>query len=504
VTRRILAAAAAALCCLARVAFGAEAGIARIGGTGFDSASAVAVDANGNIYLAGETASSDFPTAGSTSAFRGVRDAFVVKLDPTGATLLYATLLGGSEADSAAGIAVDGMGNVWVTGETLSPDFPTTADAFSAAPGGASDAFVAKLDPSGALLYSTRLGGEGFDRGNAVAVGAGGNVAVVGRTGSMSFPTTPGAVQPFFRGSDFDAFVTRFDPAGHVTSSTFLGGSENDAAFGVAVDGAAVWITGGTRSPDFPATAGAYQPVNFATDAFATKLDGAGGFAYSTFLGGSFIDRGNAIAVDSLGRAFVAGQAGSPDFPTVNAVQSTFAGGANDAFAAVIDPSRSGDASLVFSTYLGGAGDDRASGVAVGASTILFAGESTSTDFPLVRFPGSPGARGASDAFAAAIELGATPRLAFSAPLGGVGDDRGFAVAANAAGDAVVVGRTDSGGYPAGAARHGPGGGSDAFVVRAAAGGAAPSAPVPTLSPGALAIAVLALAVAGIASLRRF
>lgn len=503
-TGRLFAAAAAALCLIARVASGAEAGLARIGGTAFDSASAVAVDANGNIYVAGETASSDFPTAGSPVAFGGVHDAFVAKLDPTGTILLYATLIGGSEADSAAGIAVDGMGNAWVTGETLSPDFPTTADAFSTAPGGASDAFVVKLDSSGALLYSTRLGGEGFDRGNGIAVGAGGDVAVVGRTGSMSFPTTPGVVQPFFRGSDFDAFVTRFDPAGHVTSSTFLGGAENDAAFGVAFDGAAVWITGGTRSPDFPATAGAFQPVNFATDAFATKLDAAGGFAYSTFLGGSFIDRANAIAVDSLGRAFVAGQAGSPDFPTVDAVQSTFAGGANDAFAAVIDPTRSGGASLVFSTYLGGDADDRASGVAVGPSTILFAGESGSINFPLVQFPVSPGTGGASDAFAAAIELGATPRLAFSAVLGGGGDDRGFAVAAKAPGGAVLVGRTDSSGFPAGAARHGPGGGSDAFVVHAAAGGAAPSVPVPTLSPGALAIAVLALAVAGMASLRRF
>src|SRR5881409_1204852 len=140
----------------------------------FGAVAAVGVDASGNIYVAGETSSAGFPTVGSTRSFAGGSDAFVAKLDPTGRILLYSILLGGSEADSPNGIAVDAAGNAWVTGETLSPDFPATADAFARLPAGASDAFVAKLDPSGALVYSTRLGGEGFDRGTAIAVGAGG------------------------------------------------------------------------------------------------------------------------------------------------------------------------------------------------------------------------------------------------------------------------------------------------------------------------------------------
>ncbi len=475
-----------------------------LGGTGLDSANAVAVDRNGNIYVAGETASADFPVLGSSRAFAGVSDAFVAKLDPTGRVLLYSTFLGGSEADVASGIAVDAAGNAWVAGETLSPDFPTTSDALRRDPAGASDAFLAKLDPSGnAVLYATRIGGAGFDRANALAVGVGDNVAVAGRTGSSDFPTTAGAAQTFFRGGDFDAFVSRFDSSGQLTSSTFLGGSENDAAFGVALDGGAVWIAGGTRSPDFPATTGAFQSSNFATDAFATKLDSAGGFVYSTFLGGSFVDRANAISVDSLGHAFVAGQAGSPDFPMASPVQAASGGGANDGFLAELDPARAGDASLLFSTYLGGSGDDRSSGVAIAGGELFFAGQTSSADFPLLGFTPPSGGGGASDAFVARLQLAGAPRLSFSALVGGSGDDRAFAVAANPAGEAILAGRTDSAGFPSGAVRVGPGGSTDAFVVRIGEGGAGSVAAIPMLSPALLALLAAALAAVGLVSLRR-
>jgi Beta-propeller repeat len=484
---------AAAVAVGAVASIGSSAGAATVvssavlGGSALDSANAVAVDAAGNIYVAGETASANFPTVGSPRGFAGVSDAFVVKLDPTGTVLFYSTLIGGSEADSATAIGVDAGGNVWITGETLSDDFPTTPDAVLRTPAGASDAFLAKLDPSGAvLLYATRLGGEGFDRGNAIAVGTGGEVAVAGRTGSTSFPVTAGAVQPFQRGGDFDAFVSRFDSTGQLTLSTYLGGAENDAAFGVALDGGAVWIVGGTRSPDFPATSGAYQSTNFATDAFATKLDAAGGFVYSTFLGGSFVDRANAIAVDSAGHAFVAGQAGSPDFPTVNAVQATFGGGANDAFLAELDSSRSGDASLVFSTFLGGSGDDRASGVAIRAVGLSLAGQIST-----------------GDAFVARFRTSGAPALIETTVLGGSGNDNANAVTMTPSGDAVAVGRTDSIGFPPVAARFGTGGGTDAFLVRIGEGGPAPSIAVPLVSPRLLALLAGCLAAVGVALLRR-
>jgi hypothetical protein len=482
-------------------------GSAILGGTGFDSSNAVALDGAGNVYVTGETGSLDFPLAGgSTRAPAGQNDVFVAKLDPTGSTLLYSTVVGGSAADSGTGIAVDSAGNAWVTGETVSSNFPTTGGAFQPALAGATDAFVAKLDPSGAaLLVATLLGGEGFDRGNGIAADGGGGAAIAGRTGSLSFPTTPDALQTFFRGSDFDAFFSRFDASGALVHSTFLGGSENDAAFGVALDAAnRAYVVGGTRSPDFPATPSAFQGSNLSTDAFVSAFAPGGGLLYSTFLGGSFVDRGNAIAVDPRGLVLVAGQASSPDFPSVSATQSTYGGGPNDAFVAAIDPSASGDASLLFSTFLGGQGDDRAHGVGVASETAVWvAGQASSTGFPVIDPSFSAAGGGASDVFAARFDLAASAVLRFSTILGGAGDDRAHGVAATASGDAVLAGRTDSPGFPPNASRPGPGGATDAFVVRIAEGGGSPAPSVPTLSATALALLAAALGAAGLALARR-
>ncbi len=454
---------------------------ALLGGMAFDSANAVAQDGAGNIYVTGETASADFPTrGGSTPVPAGGTDAFVAKLDPTASVLLYSTFFGGNQADSGNAIAVDAAGSAWVTGETASDDFPTTAGGFQRNAAGASDAFVVRLDVSGsALLSSTYLGGEGFDRGNGLALDSG-EAVVTGRTGSADFPTTPGALQTFFRGGDFDAFVSRLDGAGGLAASTYLGGSENDAGFGVAVDaGGHAFVTGGTRSTDFPATAGAYQSGNFSTDAFVSRLDRAGALEYSTFLGGSGVDRGNAIAVDQQGRAIVAGQTSSADFPAVGSLQG-FGGGQNDAFVAVIDPLAAGSASLVFSMPLGGSGDDRALAVATGRAGSLFvAGQTSSSNFPTVAATQAAFGGGANDAFVASLDLSGTPRRRYSTFLGGAGDDRAQGIVASASGDAVVAGRTDSPDFPGNPIRFGAGGAIDAFIARL---GESESAAVPALS----------------------
>ncbi len=435
----------------------------------------------------------------------GQNDVFVAKLDPTASTLLYSTVVGGGAADSGTGIAIDSGGNAWVTGETVSTDFPTASGAFQPTLAGATDAFVAKIGPSGAaLLASTFLGGEGFDRGNAIAVDGSGRVAIAGRTGSQTFPTTPDALQTFFRGSDFDAFFSRFDSSAALVHSTYLGGSENDAAFGVAVDSSnRAYVVGGTRSPDFPATMSAFQGSNFSTDAFVSAFAPGGGLLYSTFLGGSFVDRGNAIAVSGPGRVVVAGWASSSDFPSVSATQPTYGGGPNDAFLASIDTTASGDASLLFSTFLGGSGDDRAHGVAWTGTSAWIAGQASSPDFP-VTDPILPAAGGgASDAFAARFDLAAAPVRRFSTTLGGAGDDRAHGVAATASGDAVLAGRTDSPGFPPNASRYGPGGATDAFVLRIAGAGQPAPPSVPMLSPTALAVLAGALAAAGLTLARR-
>lgn len=478
-----------------------------LGGTGFDSANAVSLDAAGNVYVTGESASLDFPLVGPGGRTpSGQNDVFVAKLDPTATTLLYSTVIGGDAADSGAGIAVDAAGSAWVTGETVSGDFPTILGAFQADLAGATDAFVVKLDPSGAaLVVSTLLGGEGFDRGNGIAVDAAGGAAIAGRTGSTSFPTTEGALQTFFRGSDFDAFFARFSAAGTLVHSTYLGGVENDAAFGVALDAAGrAYVVGGTRSPDFPATASAFQGSNLSTDAFLSAFGPGGALLYSTFLGGSFVDRANAVAVDPRGRVLVAGQASSPDFPSVSAPKPTYGGGPNDAFVAAFDTAASGDASLPFSTFVGGSGDDRAHGVAARSEAAVWVtGQASATNFPVIDPTFTATGGGASDVFAARFDLSAAPVLRFSTLLGGPGDDRAFAIAATVSGDAVLAGRTDSTGFPPNASRYGPGGATDAFVLRVAEGGAPIAASVPTLSPVSLGFLAAALALAGLALARR-
>ncbi|TMG77585.1 MAG: hypothetical protein E6H80_00750 [Betaproteobacteria bacterium] len=207
-------------------------------------------------------------------ALAGCCDAFVTKLNPTGSALVYSTYLGGRFGETSRGIVTDADGNVFVTGNTESPDFPTTMGAFQSIYGGNNDAFVTKLNPIGSgLVYSTYLGGTGGERGGGIAVDANGNAYVTGSTWSLDFPTTPGAFQPNFRGGDFDAFVAKFNPDGSLlVYSTYLGGSNGDYGNGIAVNAAGnAYVTGDTGpnietrncSPctnDFPTTPGTFQP----------------------------------------------------------------------------------------------------------------------------------------------------------------------------------------------------------------------------------------------------
>jgi hypothetical protein len=258
----------------------------------------------------------------------------VAKLTPNGLRLLYSTYLGGSDFEAGGfGIAVDDRGNAYVTGSTSSPDFPTVNPVRPAS--GGQEAFVTKLNRNGSqLLYSTYLGGSKLDFGNGIAVDDRGNAYVTGFTGSTDFPTV-NPVQPASGGSD-DAFVTKLDRNGrHLLYSTYLGGSENEESFGIAVDDRGnAYVTGFTGSTDFP-TVNAVQPASAGGggDAFVAKLDRNGRhLLYSTYLGGIGGEDGRGIAADNRGNAYVTGRTDSPDFPTVNAVQPAFAGGFEDAF----------------------------------------------------------------------------------------------------------------------------------------------------------------------------
>jgi hypothetical protein len=403
-----------------------------LGGSDSDAARSIAVDASGSAYVTGSTRSNDFPTTAGAfqptfTAPAGVANAFVTKLDPSGSTLVYSTYLGGSGVygDFGSGIAVDSAGEAYVIGTTSSNDFPTAAAFQPTLAGGsrfgAQNAFVTKLNSTGsALVYSTYLGGSSSrapDSGYGIAVDVDGNAYVTGYTTSNNFPTTPGAFQPAISGPYFsggipqDAFVTKFDPAGSVVYSTYLGGSYDDSGVGIAVDAAGnAYVTGGTASSDFPTTAGVFQPAS-SGGAFVTKLDPTGSaLVYSTYLGGYSGAGSRGIAVDGNGNAYVAGQtilscgrySCVSDFPTTpGAFQPTYGGGGSDGFVTKFNPTGS---ALVYSSYLGGSGADYVSGVALDTSGNAYVtGSTTSANFPTTVGAFQPIPRGPGNAFVTKI-----------------------------------------------------------------------------------------------------
>jgi len=387
-----------------------------LGGSGIDQAAGIAVDAGFNAYIAGTTTSANFPTLhGFQSAPKtaGVQHAFVVQLKPLGG-LRYGTYLSGSNVDVAAGLAVypATVDKCYVAGRTQSTDFPTTPGALqpTLTAGVTSAFFAAKLDTaatgSGSLVYSTFLAGTqpagASVSGGGIAVDAVGNALVTGGTTFTNFPVV-NAFRALPSGG-VEAFVIKLNST--ATSpplySTYLGGTGDDVGNAIAADAVGnAYLTGSTTSTDFPvfgaAGASIFQSTNAGgTDAFVTKFAAGGTLVYSTYLGGSGADSGNAIAVDPVQFAYVAGTTQSGDFHTFNPLFSAFGGGASDAFLAKF--ATSGNAE--FSTYLGGSGDDRGTGVAADAvSQPYVVGDTRSSNFPVTpgAFRTSP--IGGSDAF---------------------------------------------------------------------------------------------------------
>jgi hypothetical protein len=322
-----------------------------LGGTGEDSLQGMAVDGDRSIYVAGRTRSSDFPvTAGALQVSRrGPRDGWVAKLRTAPGALLFSTYIGGSDDDVMRRLAIDANGAIYVTGNTFSTDFPTTPGAFQPAFAGAGtgnqrfgDAFVAKIDPSGSSLqYSTYLGGPNGEIAGGIAVDRAGAAYVTGIAFFTGFPTTPGAYRPQPAGGQADVFVTKIAPDGErLVYSTFVGGSENEEAFAIAVDTLGnAHLVGSTVSADFPTTDGALSRTKKGLiDGFINVLtsDGAG-LLYSSFIGGSAPSGGPqenawAVAVDMGGNTYVGGQTRSTDFPvTAGALQRQY-GGVDDGF----------------------------------------------------------------------------------------------------------------------------------------------------------------------------
>jgi Beta-propeller repeat len=356
-----------------------------IGGELTDSGGGIAVDDAGSALVTGSTTSPDFPL--TPNAFdvetEFDNDAFIVKLSPDGSDLLFGSFMGGRDIDGGFGIAAGPAGAIYLSGWTQSDNFPVTPGAYDTDLAG-DDAFVAKIDPAAgsSLAYSTFLGGTLEDLSLDMTVDESGRVYAVGYTYSADFPTTPGAYDTVYAGAG-DVFVTKFAPDGSdLVFSTFLGGSNLERGWGIALDGGTnVYLTGYTGSRDFPVTPNAFDSVYGSGEAFVTKLLASGAaLDYSSFLGGGGGDAGSGLAVDSRGRATVAGDTFSKDFPvTRGAIQRRHQGDL-DGFVSVV---RAGGRGLVASTYLGGSDDDIVYAVDVDGRGAAYVGGLTwSADFP--------------------------------------------------------------------------------------------------------------------------
>lgn len=384
-----------------------------LGGSSSDQAFAIATDSSGSVYVTGLTYSSNFPTVNPVQpAIGGSSDVFVAKLDAAGSALTYSTYLGGSATEQGTGIAVDSAGNAYVTGWTLSTNFPTSSP-IHATTGGGYDAFVTKLDATGAsLVYSTYLGGSGTDEAFAIAVDGTSNAYVTGLTYSNNFPLAS-PLQPAYGGVE-DAFVLMMNSSGSaLVYSTYLGGTSADEGRGIALDSSGnAYVTGLTTSTDFPTANPMQATYRGSQDAFVAKLDGAGAaLAYSTYLGGTGTDQGSSIAVDSSGQAYVTGYTTSTNFPLANPIQPTY-GGNRDAFVSKLSAT---GVALVFSTYLGGHDVDTGTGIAVdSAADPYVTGFTFSNDFPTAS-PLQAATGGGYDAFVAKLAELAAPAVALSA-----------------------------------------------------------------------------------------
>ncbi len=518
-----------------------------LGGSNIDSGNGIAVAPDGSAFIAGGTFSSDFPTAHPLQPDAGgpadfPQDAFVSKISPDGSTLLYSTYLGGSETDIAYGIAVDSAGEAYVVGTTNSPfptGFPTTPNAFNTLCGGDGkcgatwnaqgytvfNGFVTKLNVEGsALMYSGILGYYEEVTCLAIAVDGAGNAYVTGDVGPNIEPTVPilppltpppffptgGGFQTCFGGSDCstgyggvgtDAFIAKIDASGsEILYSSYLGGSDEDVGYGIAVDSSAdAYLTGLTYSTDFPgSTTSTITPLKTplqntyagAGDAFFSKVNanatGATSLVYSSYLGGNGIDQGNGVAVDANGNAYVAGgttsRASSLGFtPPPGAFQTDCALDSEgvcegDAFVAKLDPALNGSSSLLYFTYLGGSLADSAAGIALDPSeNVYITGSTVSSSAALVPFPITVGAfqpaygGGNADAFVAEMNLSNPPStaLVYSSYLGGSNTDTGNGIAVDTNGGAYVTGETCSLDFPlSNPLQATPGGNCDAFISK--------------------------------------
>jgi hypothetical protein len=440
-----------------------------LGGKNFDSLHAMALDAEGNVYITGDTQSPDFPTKNAIDdSLSGVGyDMVVAKMAASGKSLVYSTYLGGSDWDSGSSIAVDATGAAYVAGWTKSKNFPVVK-AFDSSFNGNYDGVFLKLNPAGdALVFSSFLGPQnpnGYEGCNAILLDKQGNIYLTGDTDQAGFPVKAGYDMTYNGGGD--VFISKFAPSGRsLIYSTYFGGGGQDYPTGLAVDAqGAVVITGFTTSRDFPKKNSYKKTIDGFNDAFVAKLNPAGtALVYSTVFGGSERDRPSDVQIDGKGYAYVTGVTESSDFPVLNAFDSTYAGGEGDAFLTKIAPTGK---PFVFSTFLGGAGEDEGESVAVDATGSIYVLSTTASAGMPVKGAYDQTLGGESDAHLAKFAPSGRS-LVFATFLGGSDEDWGSQVRLDGRGWIAIIGGTKSRDFPVRSAFDKTlNGDYDGFVVR--------------------------------------
>jgi hypothetical protein len=439
--------------------------------TFWDECLAIAVNGSGNAYVTGWDSTTDFPTTSgayqTTSGSLGSTEAFVSELKADGSGLVYSTYLGGiSSGSTGYGMALDGAGNAYLTGNA-GADFPTTGGAYQTSNGSAfSSAFISKLSGDGLqLLYSTFLGGSNFTEGFGIALDAGENAYVTGTTADADFPTTAGAYQTVDPGPSYPhAFAAKLNLGGNgnadLVYSTYLGGGNTFSVNGeqgsaIAVDGNGIaYLAGYSFAGNFPTTTGAYQtvapsPGNF--QGIVSKLSADGhSLLYSSYLGGSNQTGCYSIALDASGNAYLTGYTQSSNFPTTaGAFQTTFSGGFTDAFVVKMNLGGNGNLDLLYSTYLGGGGTNNGAGIATDGNGNIYV-----TGWAQTNFPTTSGAYQTTNvsltnfwnAYVTKLNPGGNGNLdlVYSTYLGGNSQDNGQGIALDNNGDVLITGFTSS------------------------------------------------------------
>jgi hypothetical protein len=416
--------------------------------------SQIATDDSGNTYITGWTTASVYPTTSGAYKTTG-GGTFVTKLNSSGTDLVYSTFLGGNSSNpfGYSYLAVDIVGNVYVTGYTRASDFPTTNGAFQTILGStnASNAFVTKLNSTGSdLIYSTFLGGSGGDAGTSIAIDASGNTFITGWASSSDFPTTNGAFQTILNGY-YNAFVTKLNSNGSaLVYSTLIGGNTIDGVQSIAIDSSGnAYIAGYTSSSDYPTTIGAYQTKlsNSNDNAFITKLNSSGSaLVYSTFIGGNLSDIGFSLAIDAGENAYITGTTLSTNYPTTpGAYKTNFTGSGDNIFVTKLNSSGS---ALVYSTFIGGGSEENGWAIALDKSRNAYiAGFTQSPDFPTTSGAFQTALNGGNDAFVTKLNSTGSA-LSYSTFIGGSSDELGCTIALDKRRNAYIAGYTQSSDFP--------------------------------------------------------